>query len=257
MSRFVLGTSGYSYQHWKGVFYPPEVKQAQWLEFYAREFGSVELNVTFYNLPKRETFESWRERTPEGFRFAVKGWRAITHYRRLHDAEERVRQFFDAASGLGTKLDIVLWQLPPKMSVDVERLDAFCAMVSRVANVRQAFEFRDDSWFTDEVYETLRRHGCALCVADRAGKNRPRLLTTDYTYLRFHGGTSMYVSKYTPRQLEEWAAVARGWLAEGVDVYAYFNNDAHGYALDDARRLRALVEGTNKNLAMRRPVGRA
>jgi uncharacterized protein YecE (DUF72 family) len=256
-ARFVCGTSGYSYQHWKGVFYPPEVKPPHWLEFYADHFDAVELNVTYYNLPKRETFESWREHTPDDFRFVAKGSRLITHYHRLHDVDDAVREYFSRASGLGEKLDAVLWQLPPKMHADAERLDAFCALVNRVSAVRHVFEFRESSWLAPEIYAVLRRHGCALCIANSPTWDTAEEITADFTYLRFHGGRVLYGSEYSPEELEAWADKARKWLGRGIGVYAFFNNDAHGFAVSDAQRLRGYVLGTKKKGRLRRPVGRA
>jgi uncharacterized protein YecE (DUF72 family) len=254
--RFLCGTSGYVYQHWKDVFYPPEVKPPHWLEYYAEHFDAVELNVTYYNLPKRETFEHWRERTPDAFRFAIKGSRLITHYHRLHDVDDAVAEFFKHAAGLGDKLDVVLWQLPPRMHADPERLDAFCALATRVSTVRHAFEFRDAAWFAPEVYAVLRRHGCALCVADSPTLRTPEEITAGFTYLRFHGGRVLYGSEYSAEELEHWARRTRTWLRRGIDVYAFFNNDAHGFAVSDARRLSDLVRGTKRQEGMRPSAGR-
>lgn len=247
MAAFVCGTSGYSYEHWRGVFYPPEVRQPHRLEYYAQHFGAVELNVTYYNLPKREVFESWRQRTPDDFRFAIKGSRLITHYHRLHDVDEAVATFFEHAAGLGGKLAVVLWQLRAEMKPDAERLDTFCALVARVSKVRQVFEFRDDSWFDEAIYEVLRRHHFGLCIADSPTLKTPQVLTADFTYLRFHGSTKRYDSDYTDAELRPWAKRARGWLDDGRDVFAFFNNDPHGYAVANARRLRELVAGNTRS----------
>jgi uncharacterized protein YecE (DUF72 family) len=243
MSGFVVGTSGYAYQHWKDVFYPRGLAQSKWLEYYAEHFGAVELNVTYYHLPKHEVFESWRKRTPDGFRFAIKGSRLITHYHRLHDVREPVHTFFRAASGLGDKLEVVLWQLPPKMRLDAPRLDEFCRLVGRDSKRRQAFEFREKSWFTEETYEILRRHGCALCIANSPTWETAEEITAPFTYLRFHGGRLLYGSDYSEDELAMWAGKARRWLEAGTDVYAFFNNDMHGYALGNARRLSELLGG--------------
>lgn len=257
-ARLLVGTSGYSYQHWKGVFYPPDVHEPRWLEYYAEHFDAVELNVTFYNLPKPETFTEWHDRTPDGFRFAIKGSRLITHYHRLHDVDEAVATFFDHASGLGGKLDAVLWQLPPRMKPDPERLDAFCALVKHASPARHAFEFRDPAWFAPETYRVLKRHRCALVLADSPSLKTPAELTAPFTYLRFHGGAVLGGSEYSEEELAPWAERARGWLAGGTDVYAFFNNDAHGFALADARRFPALVRGTKEDTkALLRPAGRA
>ncbi len=254
MSQLLVGTSGYSYEHWKDVFYPSGLKQSAWLEYYAERFDAVELNVTYYHLPKREVFEAWRRRTPDGFRFAIKGSRLITHYHRLHDVRDSVHTFFRAASGLGDKLEVVLWQLPPKMHLDAPRLDDFCTLVARTSKVRQAFEFREKSWFAEETYDVLRRHGYALCIASSPTWETAEEVTAPFTYLRFHGGRVLYGSDYSEDELVMWAGKARRWLDGGSDVYAFFNNDVHGYALGNARRLSELVRGRNQ--AKKTRVGR-
>jgi uncharacterized protein YecE (DUF72 family) len=242
--RFLWGTSGYSYDHWREVFYPKGMKTGDRLAYYAEHFPAVELNVTHYRLPDRDVFSSWRAQTPDDFRFVLKGSRLITHFKRLLDPKDAVREFFDHASGLRDKLECVLWQLPPKMPADAGRLDAFCEVVGHVSPVRQAFEFRNDTWFAEEVYDVLRRHGCALCVAHSPERKPREVLTAPFTYLRFHGGEKMYDSDYTDQELARWARLARRWLKAGTDVYAFFNNDPHGYAVEDARGLAALVQGT-------------
>lgn len=241
MKRFLYGTSGYSYSHWRDAFYPPRTAPGDRLAFYATVFPAVELDVTFYRLPARDVFERWRQMTPDGFRFALKGSRLVTHFRRLANADEAVRTFFDHAAGLGDKLDVVLWQLPPSMPSDVERLDAFCALATSAGPARHAFEFRNATWFAEETYEVLRSHGCGLCVANAPDGASPDVVTADFTYLRFHGGRALPDAAYSDAELRTWAEVARRHLASGRDVYAFFNNDAHAYAPADAQRLSALV----------------
>lgn len=236
--RLVLGTSGYDYPHWRSVFYPPELHHDRLLPFYAEHFGAVEVNATFYRLQSEETFRHWRDTTPRDFRFVLKGSRFLTHVKRLRDAEEPLRTFFGNAKPLGDKLDCVLWQLRPDMKADAERLASFCDALRREApKVRHAFEFRERSWFSDTVYAVLRAHGHALVIAHSNRWPREEVLTTSWTYLRFHGGEGAYGSAYSERQLHYWADRAREWLGEGMDVYAFFNNDAFGHAVHDARRL--------------------
>jgi uncharacterized protein YecE (DUF72 family) len=240
-ARFLWGTSGYAYDHWRGVFYPPGVRTSDRLAFYAQAFPAVELNVTFYRLPSEKAVGAWHDRTPEAFRFVAKGSRTITHYRRLLNAEEPLRTFLGRMQPLGGKLEALLWQLPPRMKADAERLDAFCGLLHRQApRVRHAFEFRDDSWEADAVLEVLRRRGCGLVLADREGPLGPPVVTAPFTYLRFHGGTAGG-SGYTEAELRAWARRARGWREEGCDVYAFFNNDAEGHAVADARRFADLM----------------
>jgi len=236
-----IGTSGYAYLHWgDGVFYPQELPQKQWLEYYARHLPSVELNVTFYRLPDRSVFRSWRERTPLSFTFAIKGSRYITHIKRLKDCREPLARFMRHASALKEKLHVVLWQLHPRMAADKDRLAAFCDLLGASAaakRVRHAFEFRHESWFCEEVYKLLRAHDHALCIAHSPHWPRREIATADFVYLRFHGGERLYSSNYSEGELKEWASKARAWLRQGNDVYAYFNNDAQGFALENALRL--------------------
>lgn len=244
--KALIGTSGYSYSHWwDGVFYPADVPQKKWLEFYANSFDTVELNVSFYRLPKRETFDGWRKRTPASFVFAVKGSRFITHIKKLKDCQEPLSLFFDHAGALGEKLGCVLWQLPPNLHADRDKLAGFCKLLKRAdvpKGTRQAFEFRHQSWFTEEIYQVLRENNFSLCIAHSTRWPYQEVTTADFIYLRFHGGEVLYGSNYSDKELAEWASKARRWLGEGKDIFAYFNNDAHGYAVDNAIKLRTLIE---------------
>ncbi len=235
-----IGTSGWVYRHWKGRFYPPGLASSRWLEFYATHFSTVEVNFSFNRLPGAETFAGWRAQTPPGFCFAVKGSRLITHLKRLKDPSSHVATFFAHAEALGEKLGPVLWQLPPRFRRDDERLEAFLAALP--ADRRQAIEFREASWFVEPVYALLARHGVALCIADSGGVTAPPepRLTTGWTYLRFHSGLAD--GNYTEAQLRHWAGVVAGFRDAGVAVYAYFNNDWEGFAVENARRLQALLE---------------
>lgn len=234
-----IGTSGWIYPHWRGVFYPPGLRPADWLGYYSAHFDTVEVNYSFYRLPSRAAFAAWRAATPPGFCFAVKGSRFVTHLKRLKDPERHVPRFFERAGALEEKLGPVLWQLPPQLARDDARLAAFLGALPRER--RHALEFRHGSWLDPAVYDLLRAHGVALCIADAGGRSLPPepVLTADWTYLRFHSGLAD--GAYTEEQLERWAGVVRALRAGGAAVYAYFNNDAHGYAVANARRLRALL----------------
>lgn len=242
MARVLVGTSGYSYQHWKGVLYGPGVPQRLWLDAYASVFTTVELNVTYYSVPKAETFAAWADRTPEGFRFALKGPRTITHYRRLLAVEEPLAAFAERLSHLATKAEVVLWQLPPRMPADAGRLDAFAALLEReMSGMRHAFEFRHDSWFADPVYDVLRARRAALVVAHAPWRAPVEVLTAPFVYLRLHAGGERPDGCYTERELSGWAGSVKRWAASGRDVYAYFNNDPHGCAVHNALRLAELT----------------
>ena len=245
MQNLFIGTSGYNYPHWSnGVFYPKGVPQRRWLEFYCEHFDTVELNVTFYRLVKRAVFEGWHQRTPDRFLFAVKGSRYITHVKRLLDCEEAVERFSENAQGLEEKLGVVLWQLHPRFAFDKERFTDFCAVLAQspgMSRARHTFEFRHESWFVPEVNRILEEHGFALCIPDSPRLPSAEWITTDFTYIRFHGSQSRYASKYTEEELDQWAQKIRGWLDRGLSVYVYFNNDALGYAVENAKRLREIL----------------
>jgi uncharacterized protein YecE (DUF72 family) len=213
--------------------------QREWLLHYAQSFDTVELNATFYRLPKAEVFDSWRERTPAGFLFAVKCDRRITHWQKLAGVEGLWEEFWSRASRLQEKLAILLFQFPPQWQKDVKRLAGFLPLLR--AGVRTAFEFRHKSWFCEETYELLRKHDAAVCRASSPGFPDVDVVTAGHCYLRMHGGSALYASKYTDDELAHWAAVVRGYLRKGLDCYIYFNNDAHGYAVENALTLKGLV----------------
>jgi uncharacterized protein YecE (DUF72 family) len=266
--RVIVGISGYDYKPWRGRFYPEELPARCWLEYASRKFDSVELNGTFYSLKSPAVFERWAAEVPDGFTFAVKGGRFITHNLKLRNAEASLGNFF--ASGvlaLGETTGPFLWQLPGTYRFDAERMDAFMAMLPRTAReaesvalwhderlrrgalvearahvpYRHAFEVRHPSYFHDEFYSILRAHRCALVLADTAGRfPYEEVLTTDYTYVRLHGSTELYASGYTDAELDDWAGRIARWRTNG-DVYVYFDNDAKVHAPFDALRLMARV----------------
>lgn len=243
--KLAVGTSGYSYPHWStGLFYPQGLPQKRWLEYYARKFNTVELNVTFYRLPKQDIFNNWRRRTPKDFIFSVKGSRYITHLKHLKECERSTVKFFNECEGLGDKLDVVLWQLPPNMRQNSQRLDDFCLKLKAgtgSSKIRQAFEFRHSSWLSAETVEIMKNNGYAICVADSNKWPLFKDVTSDFLYLRFHGGKILYGSNYSEQELSSWARWVSGYLRQGYDVYAYFNNDSMGYALDNAKNFYELV----------------
>lgn len=233
-----IGTSGWMYRHWRGVVYAPGVPTRSWLERYADLFDTVEVNATFYRRQSPETFASWRDRTPPGFSFAVKGHRVITHRKRLRDSAELVRREVDAASELRDKLGPMLWQLPPQFHRNDDRLAQYLESLPK--GVRHVLEFRHESWLTEDVFGLLEGQGAAFCIADRAGKTQPRRVTTDWTYLRFHYGDTAD-GDYADDVLRRWSDWIREQLSGGIDVWAYFNNDWRGYAVKNAKTLRELV----------------
>jgi len=237
----LVGTSGWQYRDWRGGFYPPDVPQRRWLEYYAGRFGTVESNASFYRLPARETFGQWRARTPDGFVMAVKASRYLTHVRRLREPAEPVRRMLDAFAGLGDKLGPVLIQLPPTMQADQELLDSALSLFP--PDVRVAVEPRHASWWHDGIRDVLTARGAALCWADRAGELvTPLWRTADWGYLRFHEGTADPWPRYTAKTLRLWAERTAAAWPEPAPVYAYFNNDQNGAAVRDAATFAKLTE---------------
>lgn len=240
-----IGTSGWSYPHWRGVLYPEGAKAAEYLRLYARVFSTVELNASFYRMQRAETFRRQAEAVPEGFVFAVKAHRSITHEMRLEGVETKWQEFVANAAGLGEKLGPVLLQFPPSFRCRPDLLEAFLAGRPGGSGEapRLAFEFRHASWFESGVLEMLRAHGAALVAADSSRyPQAPLEMTAAFAYLRFHGPAELFASSYSDTQLREWARRIREWTASGHDVYAYFNNDAGGCAVRNALRLRELAE---------------
>jgi uncharacterized protein YecE (DUF72 family) len=226
----LIGTSGWQYRDWRGRFYPERLPQRLWLEHYAEHFATVESNAAFYRLPELATFTAWRERTPADFRWAVKASRYLTHIKRLRDPEEPVARMMSRAVGLGTKLDVVLLQLPPTLQADLDLLRDCLARFP--GGTRVAVEPRHASWWTDELRALLERYGAALCWADRNEQPiAPLWKTTDWGYLRMHTGLESW--RYRPDTLRSWAERVVS-IHDGDDVLVYFNNDPGGAAPVDA-----------------------
>lgn len=240
--RVWVGTSGFSYRHWRGgVFYPPGLVQRQELEYYARHFDTLELNNSFYRLPSSERFAAWRARTPEDFIFAVKASRYITHIRRLHECRDALWLLLNNARELGPKLGPVLFQLPASAALDYSRLQEFLKILPQ--GQRFVFEFRNPAWLIEPVHDLLRAHGVALCLAVSPLAPAPEpVLTASFSYLRMHAGGGSE-GAFTPSELRHWSRVAAGLRERGADLYVYFNNDWRGFAVADALRLREMLMG--------------
>ncbi|MGH7769769.1 MAG: DUF72 domain-containing protein [Candidatus Binatia bacterium] len=241
--KIYVGTSGWNYKHWaNGTFYPRSCPQSEWLAFYARHFGTVEINNSFYRLPPPETFASWAKKTPSDFIFAVKVSRFITHIKRLKDPGESVRLFLKNSSRLGKKLGPLLFQLPPQMKIDLDRLKGLIGALGRRKNLKVALEFRHESWFTEEVYEMVDRVGWTVCLADWLDAGREISVVGPFAYIRRHGRTARYASCYSDAQLKEDARVAMKVAQQGKNVYIYFNNDAQAHAIRNAQTLIGMIE---------------
>ena len=241
--RIWVGTSGYVYRHWrKGVFYPPGLKVPDELAYYASHFPTVELNNPFYRLPTGEMFARWRAVTPDGFEFAVKASRYITHIKRLRDSADGLELLMSRARELGPKLGPVLFQLPPNQQLDLARLQAFLPLLP--PEQRWVLEFRHPSWHTREVYRALGQHDVALCIPVGGGLHPDRVTTAAFSYIRMHRGQEPG-GGFTPEELQSWAGQVRALSSVGKDVYIYFNNDWEGYAIRDAKTLQQLLSRSN------------
>jgi uncharacterized protein YecE (DUF72 family) len=236
-----IGCSGWNYASWRASFYPAGVPASRWLEHYARVFDTVEVNTTFYRLARRESVERWVRQVPEGFCFAVKSSRYLTHMKRLTDLGQGVQRLYEPLEPLvaAGRLGPVLWQLPPNFRRDDDRL---ALALDRLPPGRHTFEFRHPSWFCDPVMELLRWHGVALAIGDRpeVADFQSHELTADFTYVRFHYGHRGRRGNYSDTELLEWARRIAGW-GRCADVYAYFNNDWEVFAPRNAKTLRRMV----------------
>ncbi len=227
------------YDHWREVFYPTGLPKSKWLEFYRRSFDTVELNNPFYRLPKKETFEKWAREVPADFVYSVKASRYITHVKKLHEVDEALSRMLEHYRGLGGKLAVILFQFPASWHKNVERLAGLLDLLP--GDIRTAFEFRHESWFSVDIYDLLEKHGAALCIADSPRFPKVAKVTAPFTFVRMHGGSVLYGSEYSDEELREWARRIEGFLNHDVDTFVYFNNDAQGYAVANARRLKSLL----------------
>jgi uncharacterized protein YecE (DUF72 family) len=239
MTSFVhIGTSGWNYDHWRGSFYPAYCPKSKWLQHYTQNFTTVEVNATFYRQPKPETFETWRHTTPDGFLWAVKANRYITHIKRLREAGESLERFFSAAGLLKEKFGPVLFQLPPGLAFEEGTFDRFCGSLEHY-NHRCALEVRHTSWLTDRVLARLENRRIAFCISDTAGRYPyGEAVTADFIYIRLHGSQKLYMSDYTEEELRAWVRKITQW---DRDTYVYFDNDFAGHAPKNAVRMKEIL----------------
>jgi uncharacterized protein YecE (DUF72 family) len=231
-----IGTSGWNYKSWRQTFYG-DTPQKDWLRFCAHRFTAIEVNGTFYRLQEKTTYKKWREKTPEGFSFAIKGHRFVTHNKKLLDVEESVIRCRDSASPLGKRLTAVVWQLPAFLKKDFRRLEKFASNLRHWRSTRHAIEFRHKTWFDDEIANCLKRHEIAVCMSDAPDFPMWEEVTTDLVYIRLHGHTRKYASSYSTPALRRWAGRIRNWLEGDRDVHVYFDNDAEAAAPRNALTL--------------------
>ena len=240
MADIRIGTSGYHYKHWFGRYYPAGMKPTEMLAHYARDFDTVELNNTFYQLPAEKNFDAWRENSPPDFLYSVKGSRFITHMIKLKDAQRGLTNFVPRAERLRGKLGPILWQLPPGWKINVERLEEFLSLLPK--GHRYTFELRNVTWMTDAVFEVLTKYNAAFCIYELAGYMSPLEITTDWTYIRLHGPTHFkYQGSYSDEQLAEWAGRIKRWSRKLKAIYVYFDNDDSANAVQNALTLKRML----------------
>jgi uncharacterized protein YecE (DUF72 family) len=246
ISQIRVGCSGWVYPHWRGRFYPEKLAAKHWFAFYADHFDTVEINNSFYRLPKPETFDAWRAQAPDGFSYAVKANRFLTQAKKLKDCEEPLARMMAPFRHLEQKMGAILYQLPPRFRLNIERLESFLKLVPR--DVTNVFEFRDPSWYVDEVFALLDSHGASFCTHDMVGLETPRIATGRGAYVRFHGHGAKYVGRYPDEVLLDWAA----WMIEQSRqkrmVWVYFNNDIDGHAVKDALTLKSMIGQVPKSV---------
>ncbi len=238
--KYFIGTSGWTYEHWKGRFYPDELPKSHWFDHYASQFSSVEVNATFYRTFKDQTYQKWKERAPLGFGYVLKAPRLITHRKFLRDVSDLARVFFQSCSLLEEKFELILLQVAPQTPVDLERLHD--ALVAFPEPERVAVEFRRSDWLNQETLNLLKSLGVTICNVDSPKQKISDLLTSDKAYLRLHGRKHWYSYNYSDEELEELAGLARGLVRKGAKkVYIFFNNDFEGYAPANARTIQSLL----------------
>jgi len=238
-SKIHVGTSGWNYGHWQGPFYPEDLPSDRSFSHYSKTFDTVEINNTFYQQPEDETFDSWREQAPEGFLYAVKANRYLTHMKKLKEPGESLEDFLGGVGRLKDHLGPILYQLPPRWKKNLQRLREFADVLPR--DLTHVLEFRDRDWLADDTYELMAEYNLGLCVHDMLPRH-PRRLTGPVVYVRFHGTGGKYTGKYPPSRLQGWA----DWIKEidqERDVFVYFNNDDNAYAVKDAMTLQGLLAG--------------
>lgn len=237
-----IGTSGWSYKHWKGIFYPENVKPADYLTFYAGHFPVSEINNSFYKLPTREIVAKWVESVPDGFLFCPKMSRYLSHLKKLHDPQEPLERFFNVFGPFKKHLGPVLIQLPANSRFHAEVAAAFYEETDRYSGLRFALEVRHPSWFSEESMCLMKKHGITLVFSQADKFPYHEEITAKDIYLRFHGPTSLYSSSYSDDVLDNYAEKFAAWTDDGHQVWAFFNNDVGGYALDNARKLQERVD---------------
>jgi len=238
-NHIYIGTSGWHYKHWKGVFYPQDTPDKEYLKYYVQHFRTVEINNSFYQIPEKKTLRNWSREAGENFIFSSKASRYITHMKKLKDPQEPVKNFINKIRALGDSLGPILFQLPPRWKKNRDRLQSFLQALP--SGYRFTFEFRDPDWFGDEIYELLERHKAAFCIYDFNRRQSPKIVTSSFVYIRLHGPDGAYKGKYNAQELSGWAGAISQWQEQGKDVFCYFDNDQAGYAAENALQLQEML----------------
>ncbi len=257
-AKIYIGTSGWVYSHWVGKFYPENLPSKDRLKYFAKYFDTAEVNYSFYHLPRPTTFLKWYQETPKGFLFSVKASRFITHIKRLKNVKDPWQQFFENAKNLKEKLGPILFQFPPSFKAEkenIQRLRNFLKLLSNYQlatthyslptthyKLRYAFEFRHKTWLDEKTYKLLEKYNAALVIADSSRYPKAEVVTTDFVYIRMHGPAELFASKYSDKALENLAKKIKKWQKEKRDVFVYFNNDFHGFAIENALFLKKLLK---------------
>ena len=239
MQKLFIGTSGWVYPHWEGIFYPEDLPSKDKLKYFSKHFKTAEINYSFYHLPRPATYQNWYNQTPEDFLFAVKASRFITHIKRLQGTKEASKQFIENALNLKEKLGPILFQFPPSFKAteeNISRLEGFLKLITK-RKTRYAFEFRHKSWCEEKIYNLLKKHNAAWVIADSSNYPKAEVVTADFIYIRMHGSKVLFSSSYTKKELKDLAQKIKKWLKQRLDIYVYFNNDAYGYAVGNAKEL--------------------
>lgn len=240
-TSILIGTSGWHYKHWLGTFYPAGANVKKQFEFYTQHFNTVEINNSFYKLPPREVFEGWYTNSPRKFLFVIKANRFITHNLKLLRPKEPLARLFNSILALKEKLGPILFQLPPKWKVNVERLKEFLEALPAAHDY--VFEFRNETWYTEEVYKLLQHHNCAFCIYELGGHISPIKITANFVYVRLHGPSeNKYQGSYSKSDLKKWAKRCIEWQNPKKRVYVYFDNDQEGYAAHNAVTLKNMIK---------------
>ncbi|MCD6500592.1 DUF72 domain-containing protein [bacterium] len=251
MSKLFIGTSGWIYGHWDGIFYPKDLPSKDKLKYFSKHFKTTEINYSFYHLPRPTTYQNWHNQTPEDFVFAVKTSRFITHIKRLKGVKNAWKTFLENALNLKEKLGPILFQFPPSFKAteeNIKRLESFLDLITHYKlppinyKLRYAFEFRHYSWCDEKIYNLLKKHRVAWVIADSPKYPRADVITADFVYIRMHGSKVLFSSKYTKKELSSLAEKIKKWQRKGKEIYCYFNNDACGYAIENASELLNFLE---------------